>query len=81
MFLFVFIFIFVLLIFILLFLSYEGHKIIKDITMVETNYTDYSLVLKYKSMDKEYTQIALYGKSVMPYITSAVFDSLMKNSH
>ncbi|RXN22661.1 solute carrier family facilitated glucose transporter member 8-like protein [Labeo rohita] len=39
------------------------HKITKDITIVETNYTDYSLVLKYKNMDKEYTQVALYGRS------------------
>ncbi|XP_056600860.1 lipocalin-15 isoform X1 [Triplophysa dalaica] len=44
----------------------KRHKIIKDITMVETNYTDYSLVLKYKSMDKEYTQIALYARSATP---------------
>ncbi|XP_065140449.1 lipocalin-15 isoform X1 [Paramisgurnus dabryanus] len=42
------------------------HKIIKDITVVETNYTDYSLVLKYKGMDKEYTQLALYGRSATP---------------
>ncbi|XP_052447997.1 lipocalin-15 isoform X1 [Carassius gibelio] len=41
----------------------KRHKITKDITIVETNYTDYSLVLKYKSMDKEYTQVALYGRS------------------
>ncbi|XP_018935525.1 lipocalin-15 isoform X1 [Cyprinus carpio] len=41
----------------------KRHKIRKDITIVETNYTDYSLVLKYKNMDKEYTQVALYGRS------------------
>uniref|UniRef100_A0A672M2Z6 Prostaglandin-H2 D-isomerase-like n=1 Tax=Sinocyclocheilus grahami TaxID=75366 RepID=A0A672M2Z6_SINGR len=41
----------------------KRHKIIKDITIVETNYTDYSLVLKYKNMHKEYTQVALYGRS------------------
>ncbi|XP_058632607.1 lipocalin-15 isoform X3 [Onychostoma macrolepis] len=41
----------------------KRHKITKDITIVETNYTDYSLVLKYKSMHKEYTQVALYGRS------------------
>ncbi|XP_016428871.1 lipocalin-15 isoform X1 [Sinocyclocheilus rhinocerous] len=41
----------------------KRHKITKDITIVETNYTDYSMVLKYKNMDKEYTQVALYGRS------------------
>ncbi|XP_043094070.1 lipocalin-15 isoform X2 [Puntigrus tetrazona] len=41
----------------------KRHKITKDITIVETNYTDYSLVLKYKNMHKEYTQLALYGRS------------------
>ncbi|XP_067263996.1 lipocalin-15 isoform X1 [Chanodichthys erythropterus] len=41
----------------------QRHKITKDVTIVETNYTDYSLVLKYKNMDKEYTQVALYGRS------------------
>ncbi|XDV20183.1 hypothetical protein PO909_025547 [Leuciscus waleckii] len=41
----------------------KRHRITKDITIVETNYTDYSLVLKYKNLDKEYTQVALYGRS------------------
>ncbi|XP_072520843.1 lipocalin-15 [Salminus brasiliensis] len=41
----------------------QRHKIIKDITMVETNYTEYGVVLKYKKMDKEYTQVALYGRT------------------
>ncbi|XP_026067983.1 lipocalin-15 isoform X2 [Carassius auratus] len=41
----------------------KRHKITKDITIVETNYTDYSLVLKYKNIHKEYTQVALYGRS------------------
>ncbi|XP_051951451.1 lipocalin-15 isoform X1 [Xyrauchen texanus] len=44
----------------------KRHKIVKDITVVETNYTDYSLVLKYKNMDKEYTQLALYVRSATP---------------
>lgn len=34
----------------------------KDITVVETNYTDYGFVLKYKKMNKDYTQLALYGE-------------------
>ncbi|KAK7165083.1 hypothetical protein R3I94_003455 [Phoxinus phoxinus] len=41
----------------------KRHRITKDITIVETNYTDYSLVLKYKNLEKEYTQVALYGRS------------------
>ncbi|KAG9261804.1 lipocalin [Astyanax mexicanus] len=41
----------------------ERHKIEKDITVVETNYTDYGLVLKYKKMEKEYTQVALYSRT------------------
>ncbi|KAI4876570.1 hypothetical protein NFI96_016600 [Prochilodus magdalenae] len=41
----------------------QRHKIMKDITVVETNYTDYAVVLKYKKMDKEYTQVALYGRT------------------
>ncbi|XP_066511055.1 lipocalin-like [Hoplias malabaricus] len=41
----------------------QRHKIMKDITIVETNYTEYGLVLKYKKMEKEYTQVALYGRS------------------
>ncbi|KAG1957145.1 lipocalin-15 isoform X2 [Pimephales promelas] len=41
----------------------KRHKTTKDITIVETNYTDYSLVLKYKNMNKDYTQVALYGRS------------------
>ncbi|KAI5088292.1 prostaglandin-H2 D-isomerase isoform X1, partial [Silurus meridionalis] len=40
----------------------QRHKIEKDITVVETNYTDYGVVLKYKNMNKEYTQLALYGR-------------------
>ncbi|XP_056313070.1 lipocalin-15 isoform X2 [Danio aesculapii] len=41
----------------------KRNQITKDVTIVETNYTDYSLVLKYKTMNKEYTQVALYGRS------------------
>ncbi|KAM9446261.1 lipocalin-15 [Clarias gariepinus] len=40
----------------------ERHMIEKDITVVDTNYTDYGIVLKYKNMNKEYTQVALYGR-------------------
>ena len=31
--------------------------------MVDTNYTEYALVLKHKKMEREYTQVALYGES------------------
>lgn len=36
---------------------------VKDITVVETNYTDYALVLKHKVFNREYTQVALYGET------------------
>ncbi|XP_031658086.1 neutrophil gelatinase-associated lipocalin [Oncorhynchus kisutch] len=36
------------------------HNKVKDITVVETNYNEYALVLKHKKMDREYTQVALY---------------------
>ncbi|KAJ8339015.1 hypothetical protein SKAU_G00358010 [Synaphobranchus kaupii] len=39
------------------------HNRIKDITVVETNYTEYALVLKHKKMNREFTQVALYGRS------------------
>lgn len=35
---------------------------VKDITVVETNYTDYALVLKHRVFNREYTQVALYGE-------------------
>ncbi|KAK2819035.1 hypothetical protein Q5P01_024596 [Channa striata] len=40
------------------------HNMIKDITVVETNYTDYALVLKHKEFNREYTQVALYGRTL-----------------
>ncbi|XP_018606594.1 neutrophil gelatinase-associated lipocalin isoform X2 [Scleropages formosus] len=39
------------------------HNRTKDIMVVETNYNEYALVLKHKKMDKEFTQVALYGRS------------------
>ncbi|CAJ1070885.1 prostaglandin D2 synthase a [Xyrichtys novacula] len=39
------------------------HNMVKDITVVDTNYTDYALVLKHKVFHREYTQVALYGRS------------------
>uniref|UniRef100_A0AAY4ABD4 Lipocalin/cytosolic fatty-acid binding domain-containing protein n=1 Tax=Denticeps clupeoides TaxID=299321 RepID=A0AAY4ABD4_9TELE len=39
------------------------HNMVKDITVVDTNYTDYAIVFKYKKMDKEYSQVALYGRN------------------
>lgn len=41
----------------------SGHNMVKDITVVETNYTDYALVLKHKVFNSEYTQVALYGET------------------
>ncbi|GLD69329.1 lipocalin-like protein, partial [Lates japonicus] len=39
------------------------HNMVKDITVVDTNYTEYALVLKHKVFHREYTQVALYGRS------------------
>ncbi|XP_022624168.1 neutrophil gelatinase-associated lipocalin [Seriola dumerili] len=39
------------------------HNMVKDITVVDTNYTEYALVLKHKVFNSEYTQVALYGRS------------------
>ncbi|KAF7216954.1 neutrophil gelatinase-associated lipocalin [Nothobranchius furzeri] len=39
------------------------HNQEKDITVVETNYTEYALVVKHKEFNREYTQVALYGRS------------------
>ncbi|XP_036385423.1 prostaglandin D2 synthase a isoform X1 [Megalops cyprinoides] len=39
------------------------HNRMKDITVVETNYNEYALVLKHKKMNREFTQVALYGRS------------------
>ncbi|XP_045922819.1 prostaglandin D2 synthase a [Micropterus dolomieu] len=39
------------------------HNMVKDITVVDTNYTEYALVLKYKAFNREYTQVALYGRT------------------
>ncbi|KAM6902568.1 neutrophil gelatinase-associated lipocalin [Xenentodon cancila] len=40
------------------------HNMVKDITVVNTNYTDYALVLKHKVFHREYTQVALYARSL-----------------
>ncbi|XP_054467897.1 prostaglandin D2 synthase a [Anoplopoma fimbria] len=39
------------------------HNMVKDITVVDTNYSDYAVVLKHKVFNREYTQVALYGRS------------------
>lgn len=36
---------------------------VKDITVVDTNYSEYALVLKHKVFHREYTQVALYGET------------------
>lgn len=38
----------------------------KDITVVDTNYTEYAVVLKHKVFNREYTQVALYGETSTP---------------
>ncbi|KAL0979613.1 hypothetical protein UPYG_G00187290 [Umbra pygmaea] len=35
---------------------------VKDVTVVETNYTEYSMVVKYKELVKEFSQVSLYGR-------------------
>ncbi|XP_062869787.1 prostaglandin D2 synthase a [Trichomycterus rosablanca] len=39
------------------------HNKVKDITVVETNYTEYALIFKYKKFNKEYSQVSLYGRT------------------
>ncbi|XP_017265949.1 prostaglandin D2 synthase a [Kryptolebias marmoratus] len=39
------------------------HNMVKDITVVDTNYSEYALVIKHKVYNREYTQVALYGRS------------------
>ncbi|XP_035040917.1 prostaglandin D2 synthase a [Hippoglossus stenolepis] len=40
------------------------HNMVKDITVVDTNYSEYAVVLKHKVFNREYTQVALYGRSL-----------------
>ncbi|CAL1569970.1 unnamed protein product [Knipowitschia caucasica] len=40
------------------------HSIVKDITVVDTNYSEYAIVLKHKVFNREYTQVALYARSL-----------------
>lgn len=39
------------------------HRRMKDVTVVETNYSEYAMVVKHKKMNKEYTQVSLYGRA------------------
>ncbi|XP_059213712.1 prostaglandin D2 synthase a [Centropristis striata] len=39
------------------------HNMVKDITVVDTNYSEYAVVLKHKVYNREYTQVALYGRT------------------
>ncbi|XP_051540489.1 prostaglandin D2 synthase a isoform X2 [Myxocyprinus asiaticus] len=39
------------------------HRRVKDVTVVETNYTEYALVLKHRKFNKKYTQVSLYGRT------------------
>ncbi|XP_018966885.1 prostaglandin-H2 D-isomerase-like [Cyprinus carpio] len=39
------------------------HRRVKDVTVVDTNYTEYALVLKHKKFNKDFTQVALYGRT------------------
>ena len=41
----------------------SGHNMVKDITVVDTNYSEYAVVLKHKVFNREYTQVALYGET------------------
>ncbi|XP_034152605.1 lipocalin-15 [Esox lucius] len=40
----------------------DRHQIWKDVTVVESNYTEYSLVVKYKEIMKNFSQVSLYGR-------------------
>ncbi|XP_062409846.1 prostaglandin D2 synthase a isoform X2 [Sardina pilchardus] len=39
------------------------HNKVKDITVVDTNYTEYAIVFKFKKMNREYSQVSLYGRT------------------
>ncbi|XP_048115647.1 prostaglandin D2 synthase a isoform X2 [Alosa alosa] len=40
------------------------HNKVKDITVVDTNYTEYAIVFKFKKMNREYSQVSLYGRTL-----------------
>ncbi|XP_019937402.1 neutrophil gelatinase-associated lipocalin [Paralichthys olivaceus] len=42
----------------------QRHGIVKDVTVVDTNYNEYAVVLKHKVFNREYTQVSLYGRSL-----------------
>lgn len=54
--------------------SPSAHNMVKDITVVETNYTDYALVVKHRVFNREYTQVALYGKRHTHAQTEFIFN-------
>ncbi|XP_042565270.1 prostaglandin D2 synthase a [Clupea harengus] len=39
------------------------HNKVKDITVVETNYSEYAIVLKFKKMNRDYSQVSLYSRT------------------
>ncbi|TRY74129.1 hypothetical protein DNTS_026678 [Danionella cerebrum] len=39
------------------------HRRMNDVTVVETNYNEYALVLKHRKLDKELSQVSLYGRT------------------
>ncbi|XP_030646913.1 lipocalin-15 [Chanos chanos] len=41
----------------------KRHSIMKDITVVDSNYTEYILVVKYKNINKEFSQVSLFGRT------------------
>ncbi|KAI4886036.1 hypothetical protein NFI96_024198, partial [Prochilodus magdalenae] len=39
------------------------HNRIKDVTVVQTNYSEYALLFKFKKFNREYSQVSLYGRT------------------
>lgn len=55
----------------------SGHNMVKDITVVDTNYSEYALVIKHKVFNREYTQVALYGEEHTQICTLCCYTSFV----
>lgn len=44
------------------FFPLTGHSRVKDITVVETNYSEFAVIYKHRKFNREFSQVSLYSE-------------------
>ncbi|KAK3550453.1 hypothetical protein QTP86_025728 [Hemibagrus guttatus] len=57
------------------------HSRVKDITVVETNYSEFAVIYKHRKFNREFSQVSLYSESISHVTITLTNTRVLPSSH